>query len=98
MTSLTNDQIKNIIEKYEHMKQYRREYYNNKYHTDEDYKNKQIQYAKKNCKAYYENNKDKVRKRRIFRYYNERGRLDDLYKKYPEFKPENYENNVDNTD
>lgn len=96
MTSLSNEEIKTIIEKHQHMKEYRRKYYNNKYHTDEEYKSKQIEYAKKNCKSYYENNKERVRKKRIFRYYNERGRLDDLYKKYPEFKPDNYNVKNDN--
>jgi hypothetical protein len=89
-SNMTNDEIKTIIEKHEKMKEYRRVYYNNKYHTDSEYKSKQIEYGKKNSKTYYQNNKDKVKQRRIFRYYNERGRLDDMYKKYPQYKPEHY--------
>ena len=88
--NLSNDEIKVILERYEKIKEYRRNYYNKKYHEDEKFRQSQIEYSKNNCGKYYEKNKEKIRRKRIFRYYNSRGRLDDLYKKYPEFSPANY--------
>jgi hypothetical protein len=88
--NLTNDEIKAILERHEKVKEYRRVYYNKKYHEDEKFRESQIEYSKTHCGKYYEKNKDKIRRKRIFRYYNQRGRLDDMYKKYPEFRPDNY--------
>jgi hypothetical protein len=48
-------QIQKVIDQYVKNRQYQRDYYRNRYNTDEDFKNK----AKDNAKTYYTNNIDK---------------------------------------
>tara|TARA_R110001632_G_scaffold114922_1_gene226378 strand:+ start:454 stop:744 length:291 start_codon:yes stop_codon:yes gene_type:complete len=84
-------QIQKVIDQYVKNRQYQRDYYRNRYNTDEDFKNK----AKDNAKTYYTNNIDKRKEKyetnkeflqaqRRYRYWLKKDDLEGFKTKYPE--------------
>tara|TARA_R100000951_G_scaffold114181_1_gene117898 strand:+ start:188 stop:601 length:414 start_codon:yes stop_codon:yes gene_type:complete len=79
----SDNQIKKIMANYEKTKEYKRVYYNKKYHESPEVREKQRQASKKYFdknkakeKNRYENNKDLLKARQKYNYYKKRDRLE----------------------
>jgi hypothetical protein len=85
----TDNQIKKIMANYEKTKEYKRVYYNKKYHSSEEAREKQRQASKKYFeknrdkeKERYLNNRDLMKARQKYNYYKKRDRLEHYSEKY----------------
>tara|TARA_R100001463_G_scaffold16154_3_gene41983 strand:+ start:1374 stop:1688 length:315 start_codon:yes stop_codon:yes gene_type:complete len=89
----TDEQIKELLDRYVRTKEYRRVYYNKKYKNDEKYRNYVRDYNKKRYEdRKYDklllkgNNKDTLELNRAYslkNYFNKTNRLEEFKKKYP---------------
>ena len=89
----SNQELKKIINVYNHNKHYRNEYYKNKYHTDPDYKNyckdyNKIRYEEKKFVSLYTNdNYEELSNKKacnLYKWFNKNNRLEDFKNKCPE--------------
>jgi len=87
----TDEQIQVALNRYTKNKEYKKNYYRNKYQTDPDYVEKMKSYSK----SYYINNKDKrkeqydnnaefLKARRKFNYYSKQDNVEKYIEKYPD--------------
>jgi hypothetical protein len=85
----SDNQIKKIMANYEKNKEYKRVYYNKKYHESSEVREKQRQASKKYFeknrdkeKERYLNNRDLMRARQKYNYYKKQDRLEFYSEKY----------------
>ena len=85
----TDEHIKKVLAQYLKVREYKKEYYNTRYHNDEKYREK----SKERAKEYYQLNKDKRKKKyddnaeyikykRNLRYARETDNMENFIKKY----------------
>lgn len=87
----TDEQILYAVQRYNKDKEYKRNYYNKKYHEDEDFRNKMKDYSrtyyqnnKEKRKDNYEANKDRIKAHRKYNYYKKSDSLSVYKEKYPD--------------
>ena len=85
----TDNQIKKVMDNYEKIKEYKRVYYNKKYHESPEVREKQRQASKRYFdknkdkeKDRYKNNGDLMRARQKYNYYKKQDRLEYYSEKY----------------
>jgi len=87
---MNDQQIQKVLDQYVKNREYQRDYYRNRYNTDEIFKNK----AKDNAKTYYINNIDKrkekyetnkeyIQAKRRYRYWSKKDDIEGFKNKYP---------------
>jgi len=91
MTEYTDEKISEILIKYEAQKTYRREYYRNRYHSNEEHKAKVLERSKKNylknkikIAEKYQIEKELIRFRKNYQYYLKKNMVNEFSDKYPE--------------
>tara|TARA_R110000822_G_scaffold259231_2_gene384371 strand:+ start:5456 stop:5773 length:318 start_codon:yes stop_codon:yes gene_type:complete len=87
----SNAQIKIALKRYENQNNYKKKYYNNKYHNDDIFKQKILQSSrdyyqshKDARKTHYENNKDELKAKRKYNYYLKLNNIEKYISKYPD--------------
>jgi hypothetical protein len=87
---MNDEQIQKVINQYVKNREYQREYYRNRYNSDEEFRTK----AKDSAKTYYINNIDKrkelyetnkeyIQAKRRYRYWKKKDDLEGFKNKYP---------------
>lgn len=90
MSNFTDEDINKLIERHLHRQEYQREYYKNKYHVDEEHREKKKQRSKeyyhshkKQKKEKYEIEGDYQRAKKRFNYALKNNTLEKFKLKYP---------------
>jgi len=91
MTEYTDEKIKLVLEKYEKRKKYSRDYYRNRYHTNEEHKEKCLERSRMNylknktkIKEKYQIEKELIKFKKNYKYHVEKGEVEEFKDKYEE--------------